>query len=843
MSCLRILRAIFFFLLLFPISLSAQWFEGNLYLPDSFSGTCGTDAITWNSSDDRIYLRGFNETFVAIDGESDEKTQPIRINGNDRSHPGWFEWNQGNNCLYIWCSPYCAFYDSLHIVDCRTLQTVSVITFPRNNFGAVNLAQMCANPVSNKVYLIKEDNHAGQGYDTLIYVIGGSNHQVIKRIRFYTYSVYHPNYPSLKWNPVNNCLYGIGRTLDSDTAGLAVIDCTRDSIINFTHLPYDVLVERNSFVLDSLRNRLYFSLNDTLGKGIYEFDCSTNNVVQRINIPNAFHGDAIDFALDPENSKIYYTNINSLFIYVIDVASGRIADSIFVGQPTVYLSFYQPNHELYCTGGDTLSVIDLTTNSVNYYSLPDESGVTARPFLHPARGKLYLERGGEGEAIVVFDCLTKTVRKVIYNGTQKVGDILLNPIEHKLYCTNNFRPYIFVFNSETNQPIHQVQVAPKGYGLACFGFAPPHDKVYISYPHHIAVLDSRSDSVIKTIGGLIGYYLFAYNPIVDKLYTLDIDDFGAPNSYVIDCRTDSIIKVLNATWSPDQEGDIEFDSLTNRVYMTGNVGGMVVIDCFNDSVIKRDSNVLRGDIHFRPHSDRRVYAGKGMYDRFNDSLIGYLPFDFDVFAHTEYNSIDDKLYVAQYPSDNNKIYVVDCNNSSISDSILGGMPGFVTGLFWNKLNDKLYFSPLDNQIWYEPVVVADCRTNEIIATFPQIDRADLDWVRCLNLSNNRFYVNVRDGSRLGMIRDNFYGIEEMQNQRVELKVYPTMGRRFNIESDENIVLKIYNALGEKVTELPLAKDKIITWEGKDREGKKLSNGIYFIMIGTKNRLIKKLILL
>jgi flagellar hook assembly protein FlgD len=102
---------------------------------------------------------------------------------------------------------------------------------------------------------------------------------------------------------------------------------------------------------------------------------------------------------------------------------------------------------------------------------------------------------------------------------------------------------------------------------------------------------------------------------------------------------------------------------------------------------------------------------------------------------------------------------------------------------------------------------------------------------------------VRSGSRLGMIRDNFYGIEEMKNKRGEIKVYPTLGRRFNIESEESIVLKIYNALGKKVTELSSAKGRIVTWDGKDQRGKKLNKGIYFIIIGTKNRLIKKLVLL
>ncbi|MFB0509447.1 MAG: YncE family protein [bacterium] len=820
-----------YFVALFFSLLGAQWFEGNLYLPDSFSGTCCTDAITWNSIDDKIYLRGFSETFVAIDCETDEKIQPIRINGNERSHPGWFEWNGGNNHLYIWCHPYRAFYDSLYIVDCQTQQTANIIPFPRNRFEAGNEAQMCASPISNKVYLTKDDFQAGHHFDTLIYVIDGNSHQLLRRIRFENFTVYHPDYPSLKWNPVNNCLYAIGRIPNSDTSGLAIIDCATDSIIAIIPFPY-IFVGRNCFALDTLRNRLYFSLHDTIASSIFEINCFTNSIVQRIDINNAH--DEIEFVLNPDARKIYYSNLSNGFVYIIDIISGSLEDSILVYSNAfngLYLTFYPPNNEIYCLHKamlpDSLAVVDLTTGLVSYYPLPDDYPDQIRPFLHPMRGKLYLNRGA-GEAMVVFDCQTKTVRRTIYNGTQQVNDILLNPIEHKLYCTNNYRSYIFVFDSETNQAIRQVQVAPKGYGLVCFGFAPPHNKAYISYPRNIAVLDCRTDSVIKVISGLVSYYNFAYNPIVDKLYTLRVSMMNpgvTPINYVIDCATDSIVKILNGTESIGAEGDIEFDSLTNKVYMVGNNGGFVVIDCWRDSVIKRDTTIVRGDISFRVHGDRKVYAGKGMFDRFTDSLLGYLPI---AFKRSEYNPILDQLYLSLYPSEENKIYVVDCRNHNVIDSILAGMPGFITGMFWNYLNNKLYFSPLDTHNWYEPVVVADCQTNEIVATFPQIDRSKIRYKSCLNPANNRFYVYAHRGSKLGMIRDNIHGIEEIKKKRGELKVYPTLGKRFFIEIKGLRGIKIYNAYGKKVAELLSDNTDRIIWDGKDMKRKKLSKGVYFI---------------
>lgn len=826
--------------------LHAQWFEGNLYLPDSFSGTCGTDQMIWNSIDDRIYLRGFNETFVVINGQTDEKVEPIRINNaNEKSRPGWFEWNQGNNHLYIWFHPYNAFFDSLHVIDCQTHQTVNIISFPRNRFTYSNQAQMCASPVSNKVYLIKENNQAGSDIDTLIYVIDGNSHQVIKTIKFVVASTFSDYYPSLKWNPVNNCIYLMGYHPDTDSIGIAVIDCEIDSIITIIPLsPLDL--NDNCFGLDTLRNKLYLSINDTIGTStaILEIDCFTNSIVQRIDIYNAYY-DKIEFILNPENQKIFYSNLRSGFVYIIDIISGIVEDSILVFSNIysgMHLELYQPNNEIYCVNKsdmpDSLAVIDLRSGLINYYGLPDEYGVGFRPFLHFQRGKLYLSRG-YGEAIVIFDCTSHAVRRTIYNGTQQANDILINPIEHKLYCTNNYRPFIFVFDSETKQALHQVQVAPKGYGLVRFGFAPPHNKIYISYPGHIIVLDSRTDSVIKTISGLISYCDFAYNIIEDKLYTLNVSSGnGSEISYIIDCSADSVIKILETTWAGLQTwGDIEFDSLTNKVYMTGTK--FVVIDCQNDSVLKRDSTLKSGDIHFRTHGDNRVYAGNAMIDRFNNTLIGTLPFTFPL---SEYNAINDRIYIADGQVNRNKIYVVDCRTNMILDSISVAQNCIIRGMFWNYLNNKLYFDIEDTTILQKPVLVADCRSNEIIANFPQISPAGLRFKRCLDHSNNRFYVHAYRGSKLGIIRDNINDIDEIEKKRGELKIYPTLGKKFFIETNEMSEIKIYNTLGEKVAEFSSDNKNIISWDAINKKGKKLNKGVYFIITALKKKIVKKLIL-
>lgn len=835
-------------LILFSI-LQGQWFEGNLYLPDSFSGTCGTNYIIWNAFNDRIYLGGSNETFVTIDCETDEKIAPLRINAWVGSRPQYFQWNRANNSLYIWCAPARGNYDSLHVVDCQTQQTIAYLPFFRRNYGGGGPAILCVNPTNNKVYLAR-------GGDSLIFVIDGNTNQIIKSIRFTADYPIEDQYQVMKWNPVNNRLYLIGSISHNDTLGLAVIDCVHDSIIAFNYLnPHESGNVKYWFQIDSIRNRIYFSFAPDPEQEwkIYEVDGNTNQITNIFPTNFSSRNSNLSFCLNSQDRKIYYYYYyqNSGFIRILDIPSGT-EDSIFVGvgvsfENYAHLLFWPRNNELYLFRCFTnpLVVIDLTTSSVQYYELPDQGDVYIAPFLHPIRGKLYISKE-YGEAIVVFDCESKTA-KVIFNGTADPNDILLNPIENKLYVTNTNRPYIFVFDSEHLRALRQVKVAPTGYGLACLGFAWRRNKAYISYPRAIAVLDCHTDSVIKTISGLASYYEFEYNPILDKIYTYDVSFFGNRLTYVIDCTTDSVIKVLQTTGSQWRYyGDIRFDSLTNKMYLTGG-NSFVIIDCIKDSVIKRVSSINGGSIFFRTHGDRRVYVRDAMFDRFTDSLLGYLSFPIPgTSCPYAYNAINDQLYICKNTApggwlDRTIIYVVDCNTQTIIDSILVNFPGIISqqGMMWNPLNNKLYFTAYSDSLCSTPLMVADCRTNQVIATFFEVNPCRyLRAIHCLDPSINRLYVNVDGGSRYGMIRDNIIGIEEIANQELEnrlaLKIFPTLTKNlfrieYSIAKNGTVKLDILDTLGRVKKTIKKEQVKLGSFQ-LNLNVSDLPAGVYFVRL-------------
>ena len=808
---LKIKHLLIFTFLLISI-LRAQWFEGNLYLPDSFSGTMNTGKIIWNVTNDKVYLGGTNETSVVIDCETDEKIAPIRINASELTSPSSYEWNQANNSLYIWCAPYRAVYDSLFVVDCQTQQTVVILPFLRHSFSNSGSAYMCVNTISNKLFLTRHNDS-----DSIIYVIDGNTYQIINRIGFY--SDVDGNHRLMIWNPLNNCLYAIGRIprQHKDTTGLLIIDCTNDSVISFTCLTTDE-DPRRCFQIDSIRNKLYFSFPSGDQADIWkigELDCNTNQITHIFSTGVGVGYGFLDFCINVHDRKIYYYSYqHNGYIHILDIPYGN-EDSIFVGLARVgwsnrdCLLYWPVNNELYLFPyNDTMAVISLAAGSVHYYDLPEYPGLSCRPFLHPIRGKLYISKEW-GESVVVFDCVTHAVAKVIINGVHYPADILLNPIENKLYTTNTNRPCLFVFDAEHLRALRQVQVAPDDYGLACFGFAWRHNKAYISYPRHIAVLNCHNDSVINVIGPLATYYKCVYNPILDKLYTYDVSDFGNRLTYVIDCSTDVVIKVLQTTgsyWA--QLGDCKFDSLTNKIYMTG-YNGLVVIDCTDDSVIKRVPSIIGGSIFLRTHGDQRVYVKDAMFDRFNDSLLGYISFPIPnlTFPYA-YNEINDQLYICKNlllggSLEMTRIYAIDCTTLTIIDSILVDYCGRIMDMnmmWWNPASNKLYFTPHCDSLLQAPLMVADCQTNQVVRTFYEVSPVRyLRVQQCFDPSINRLYVVPDYGSKLGMIRDNISSIQEVTNKDtgkiLALKIIPTLTKNlfqieYSITKNSNVKLDI-----------------------------------------------------
>lgn len=305
--------------------------------------------------------------------------------------------------------------------------------------------------------------------------------------------------------------------------------------------------------------------------------------------------------------------------------------------------------------------------------------------------------------------------------------------------------------------------------------------------------------------------------------------------------------------------------LTNKVYLVSyNEPKTLIVDGAGDTVIKiLDS--IGGDIVFRSrYQDNRVYiAGWERYrpytpcftvlDGWTDTVIAQISNPNLAIYRLAYDSIDDRIY-SYAPNDrsvvSNGIWVLDCQTNRIIDSIQDMLPipwgGGKPILFWNSLNNKLYYG-------HGFIKVIDCRTNQIIAHFPQIPKAKIPiaW----NSIDNRFYVNCTWLSKIGVIRDFPTGVKEC---RFNLPIAPKLEVsqpnpfskltliRFQIARREMISLKVYDTAGKLIK---ILKEGIenpgehsFIWDGTDTNNNLLASGIYFLRLTVKDYSVTKKII-
>ena len=79
-----------------PLFASAQWLETTIYVPDSFCGIHNPKAFTYNETNNTIYVGGYGNCVIAIDGATNEKIARIPA-GRDIPN---LCWNSINNMVH-----------------------------------------------------------------------------------------------------------------------------------------------------------------------------------------------------------------------------------------------------------------------------------------------------------------------------------------------------------------------------------------------------------------------------------------------------------------------------------------------------------------------------------------------------------------------------------------------------------------------------------------------------------------------------------------------------------------------------------------------------------------------
>jgi DNA-binding beta-propeller fold protein YncE len=349
--------------------------------------------------------------------------------------------------------------------------------------------------------------------------------------------------------------------------------------------------------------------------------------------------------------------------------------------------------------------------------------------------------------------------------------------------------YVFDCNADSVMASLVLPIHP-GYTGQTF-MVPGRHKLYqpSAEAETMAVFDVYSDSVVGVRAGFGEQ--FVYNPRNDRVYG---SGYYASGINVIDPDADSILLTVGPT------GWMTINATDNELYVLHESGSqeLLVLDCA--------SNVI----------DDTISLPQGA-----NGLRWYEPLD--------------KLYVLG----DSAVMVVDCRAHAVTKTIPAGERGLGSAVFSGR-NDKLWVAGRDN------VCVIRCLTDSLVAKFPGSTRINMVW----NSIDDRVYTG--DENLLRVYQDELTGLEaEAAEASVEFSLRPASNpaagaARFEcgLPGTEPGLLRVFDATGRQVWAGSVAAgNRVVVWPGTDRQGRRVSAGVYLARLETsRHRATAKVVL-
>ncbi len=426
--------------------------------------------------------------------------------------------------------------------------------------------------------------------------------------------------------------------------------------------------------------------------------------------------------------------------------------------------------------------------------------------------------------------------------TDEPHELLYIPDGNELYINFRRNNYHLVLDCST-YTIKKTIVRPAGYEGSAFGiWNERRNKIYFTFnprPESIAVIDNSTDSIIKWIN-FRSWGPLCYNSRDDKIYAFG----GVQGVGVIDCATDSIIKIITQPYS--LSGFVLWDSIGNKVYCGSGIFHdlVTVINCANDSVIAIISTNVYGPTGAVSNIYRRkLYVGGdndvgAVIDELADTLIkNYQPIYYSFKIPLIWNSLEDKVYWPNYDS----IYVINCQNDSIIKYVELSEHS-MRCMYLLSLRNRLYATIYNRDSSFNLLYVLDCRNDSVIS---QMRFGRIAVSITYNSQNHRIYIADQHDSVLYVFRDEIIGVEESMTLKALhtiSEIYPNPAQlvlniRMPFSGMEEKYFKIFDVTGKLVSEI--ASPPSVTRYGKMKESeislKSINPGIYFLQFGTEIR--------
>lgn len=328
----------------------------------------------------------------------------------------------------------------------------------------------------------------------------------------------------------------------------------------------------------------------------------------------------------------------------------------------------------------------------------------ARPVLwNPQDNRLYVSTY---DGLYVVDCSTDVVvdSEIIILGSHTPA---LDVADHKLYCQSAW--YIDAYDCLAESIVARIEL-PDRPGHVVWSAA--HSKIYASFDLQrscIAVIDCRTDSIVKYIPVVGGAAAMCLRASGDKLY------FGGDHLVgVVDLALDSVVRVIHL---PGDVSWLAMNPATDRLVVQDWWNGTFVIDCAGDTIV--DSlpyNVADlGAVDARTNRLYLFLEGNLCAIDLETGLI------VDTLANVNGNAMvmdtfDDKAYAINDdpPYGGDTVWVVSLDSGLMR---LLFVPDYgASGVLWNPSMNKVYIGGLNSPPGIEETHSAERRTANVGST-------------------------------------------------------------------------------------------------------------------------------
>lgn len=240
---------------------------------------------------------------------------------------------------------------------------------------------------------------------------------------------------------------------------------------------------------------------------------------------------------------------------------------------------YIPN-----SGGSSVSVVDLTSNSVT----ATITGIAGSPWgaaVNTSGMRVFVTRLNGG-AMAVIDASNNTVIGTV-TGLNRPYSAVVHPLGNYVYVTNSnlATSTVSVVNTSTNLVTATIPVGKEPYGIA---ITPDGSRLFVANSNAsatatstVSVISTASNTVTTTIPGFSSARNIAINPAGTRAY---ISDYGANTVVVLDLVNDLILGPIPVGVNPE---GIAVSPLGSPVYAVSyrSPGTVAVIDASTNSVV------------------------------------------------------------------------------------------------------------------------------------------------------------------------------------------------------------------------------------------------------------------